>query len=346
MCKSYLNWVVKNTDTTWWHDSGDVDELERGLKHGASGVTTNPVLTVTALQSSGHCWRAELDDVLAQDLDPDERAVRLTGVMVRHAAGKLKHAYRRSHGEQGYVCAQVSTLRVGDRETMRAMARWYHEQAPNIAVKLPATVAGLDVAEECIAEGITTTLTLSFTVAQALAIGEMHQRGIERAQRNGVTPGHCFAVVMIGRLDDYLRDIAGDSQAVVTESDIRQSGLAIVKRAYGLYRERGYKAMLCVAALRGTYHMTELVGGRLIMSIHPKVQDILLAPAVPKENRIDCPIPEDTIERLSAVPDFMRAYEPDGLSPAQFLSYGATQCTLSQFTEMGWKQIGAFTSPS
>jgi len=282
MQDNYLNWVTKNTDTTWWHDSGDTRELDRALGHGASGVTTNPVLTATALRNNAHLWRAEIEGVLAQDMDPDERAMRLTGVMVRNAALKLESVFERTNGEQGYVCAQVSTLLVGDREGMYSMARRYNEMAPNIAVKLPATAAGLDVAEDCIARGITTTVTVSFTVAQVLAIGEMCRRGIERAQRDGVKPGRCFAVIMIGRIDDYLRDMAGDMRAKVDESDIRQAGLAVVKRAYGLYRERGYNAVLCVAALRGAYHMTELVGGKLIMSIHPRYQDMLLEPGVPR----------------------------------------------------------------
>ena len=34
-------------------------------------------------------------------------------------------------------------------------------------------------------------------------------------------------------------------------ADIRQAGLAVTKRAYSLYQERGYEAVLLVAALRG-----------------------------------------------------------------------------------------------
>ena len=43
----------------------------------------------------------------------------------------------------------------------KAMAHRFTAWAPNIAVKLPATSAGLDVLEECIAEGITITATVS-----------------------------------------------------------------------------------------------------------------------------------------------------------------------------------------
>jgi transaldolase len=191
--------------------------------------------------------------------------------------------------------------------------------------------------EDCIAEGITVTITVSFTVPQALAIGERHMAGIRRAQAKGIEPGKCFAVIMIGRLDDYLREVAHDTQAVATESDIRQSGVAATKRAYQIYKERGYQAVLLIAALRGDYHLTEIAGADLLMSIAPAFQDIFVTRDLPREERIDQSVPADVIERLSQMPEFVRAYEPDGMSPSEFVGFGATQRTLSQFVEAGWK---------
>jgi transaldolase len=37
------------------------------------------------------------------------------------------------------------------------------------------------------------------------------------------------------------------------------------------------------------------------------------------------------------MPEFVRAYEPDGMEPSEFVGFGATQRTLSQFAEAGWK---------
>jgi len=174
-------------------------------------------------------------------------------------------------------------------------------------------------------------------VPQALAIGERHMAGIRRAQAKGIEPGKSFAVIMIGRLDDYLREVAHDTQAVATESDIRQSGVAATKRAYQVYKERGYQAVLLIAALRGDYHLTEIAGADLLMSIAPAFQDIFVTRDLPREERIDQPVPADVIERLSQMPEFVRAYEPDGVKPSEFVGFGATQRTLSQFVEAGWK---------
>jgi transaldolase len=225
---------------------------------------------------------------------------------------------------------------------MLAMARRFSRWAPNIAVKLPVTAAALDVLEDCVAEGITVTGTVSFTVPQVIAVAERHRRGIERACAAGLVPGHCFAVIMIGRLDDYLREVAADNRAPLSESDIRQAGLAVTKRAYRIYQERAYEAVLLVAALRGEHHLTELAGAGLVMSIFPSWQDAFVAHDLPREERIHCPVPDDVIERLSGIPEFVRAYEPDGMRPEEFISYGVTQRTLCQFAEAGWKLMENF----
>ncbi len=339
---TYLDWVVEQTATRWWHDSADPGELELGLRRGASGVTTNPVLAATAVKNNRERWHADVDRTLARRLPAEQKAEALVEIAVTRAAEQLLPAFHRSGGRTGFVCAQVNPIRAADRDCMYPMAKRFHGWAPNIAVKLPATAAGLDVLEECVAEGITVTATVSFTVPQVVAVAERHRAGTRRATANGITPGQCFAVIMIGRLDDYLREVAHDSHPAVAESDIVQAGLAVTKRAYSIYKERQYGAVLLVAALRGAHHLTELAGADLLMSIHPAYQEVLVSQDFAHELRIDRPIPEDVVRRLEQIPDFARAYEPDGMMPSEFLGFGLSQRTLGQFIE-SWKQLESLT---
>ena len=339
---TYLDWVVEQTATRWWHDSADPGELELGLRRGASGVTTNPVLAATAVKNNRERWHADVDRALGRRLPAEQKAEALVEIAVTRAAEQLLPAFHRSGGRTGFVCAQVNPIRAADRDCMYPMAKRFHGWAPNIAVKLPATAAGLDVLEECVAEGITVTATVSFTVPQVVAVAERHRAGSRRATANGITPGQCFAVIMIGRLDDYLREVAHDSHPAVAESDIVQAGLAVTKRAYSIYKERQYGAVLLVAALRGAHHLTELAGADLLMSIHPAYQEVLVSQDFAHELRIDRPIPEDVVRRLEQIPDFARAYEPDGMMPSEFLGFGLSQRTLGQFIE-SWKQLESLT---
>lgn len=335
---SYLQWLSNETNTSWWHDSAEPEELDHGLQHGAVGVTTNPVLSSMALRSHPDYWAPALRSLPA-DLKSEDRAGECMGIVLKDAARKLVPVYERTEGKQGYICAQVNPARAADSQAMIAMARRFSAWAPNIAVKLPATAAGLEALEECAAEGITVTATVSFTVPQVIAVAERFRRGLARARAAGTVTGRCFAVIMIGRLDDYLRDVAWDRKADVSESDIRQAGLAISKRAYALYKERGYEATLLVAALRGIYHMLELAGGDLIMSIAPTYQAALLQPGVPRDLKIGVPVAPDVIARLQCVPEFVRSYQPDGLAAEDFITFGLTQRTLTQFSESGWRYL-------
>ena len=196
--KNYLRWIAEETPTAWWHDSADPAEQERALANGAVGVTTNPVLTARTLTADPGLWVPRLPGGW-RELEGPQRAEALTGAVARSAARLFAPVHRDTGGAHGYVCAQVDPAAAAERETMLAMARRYHAWAANIAVKLPVTAAGLDVLEECVAEGITVTATISFTVPQVLAAAERHRAGAARARAAGIEPGRCFAVIMIGR---------------------------------------------------------------------------------------------------------------------------------------------------
>jgi transaldolase len=109
-----------------------------------------------------------------------------------------------------------------------------------------------------------------------------------------------------------------------------------------MYCERGYEAKLLVAALRGAYHLTELAGAALLMSIAPAYQELFVNGDYPREERIERPVANAVIDRLRKIPEFVRAYEPDGMAPEDFISYGVTQRTLAQFSEAGWKLLESF----
>jgi len=335
---AYLKWLSSNTPSSWWHDSADPDELDIAIANGAVGVTTNPVLVKQSLYSRPDIWRLVIEDI-PKDIRGPYKVEEIIKRVTQTLAAKLEPIYHKTEGKHGYVCAQVNPAKPASVETMLPMARRLNSWAPNIAVKLPVTAAGLEVLEECAAEGITVTATVSFTVPQVIAVAERYRKGLERAKKAGIKPGQCFAVIMVGRIDDYLRDVAMDRNAHVLESDIIQAGIAEVKRAYSIFKERGYEAILMPAGMRGTYHTVELAGADIVFSIHPKIQRLLAKIEGQFEERINVPVNEDVIKRLSTVSEFVRAYEPDGMKPEEFITFGVVQKTLSQFVEAGWNPI-------
>ena len=51
------------------------------------------------------------------------------------------------------------------------------------------------------------------------------------------------------------------------------------------------------------------------------------------EPRIDEPVAPQIMKTLLSIPEFVRAYEPDGMTPEEFDTYGATGRTLRGFLQ-------------
>lgn len=334
----YLKWLSE-TAGYWWTDTADMSTMDEAIENGATGVTTNPILIKKSLYGNPDFWRPYLKS--AEGLSGDEKAEEILRCVTVEVAKKFMPIYEAMNGEQGFVCAQVNPKKQGDTAAMVEMGRRLAAWAPNIAVKVPATAAGIRAIEELAAEGITTVGTVSFTTPQAVAIAAAQQRGLDRCRAAGKKPGKAFSVIMVGRLDDYLRDVAKDMEYEIAESDLTQAGTAAMKKAYAICRERGYEAKLMPAGMRGGYHAVALAGADMSMSLSAGILTALSKETEFVEH-IDEPVAADTIERLSGIPEFVRAYNVEELPEAEFIRFGASQRTLSQFVEAGWSMIAEF----
>ena len=112
-------------------------------------------------------------------------------------------------------------------------------------------------------------------------------------------------------------------------------------RAYALFNEHGYEAVLMPAGMRGASRRRS-AGADMSLSIHPKIQAMIAELPEPFAERISIPVEADVLKRLFKIPEFVRAYEPDGLEPAEFITFGVVQKTLAQFMETGWIPIESF----
>ena len=333
----YLKWLSSQTASVYWHDSAIVEELDAAMENGAVGMTTNPFLIAATLRERPDFWRDALP-AMPEELQGDARAeewiARVTGWLARNKLAPL-----RGRGKYaGYVCAQTNPCRPGDTRGMIATARHYASMAENIVIKFPATRGGLEAIEACAAEGLNVAATVSFTVPQVLAMGRAYERGRKEAIARGILPGIGIAVLMVGRLDDYLRDVMNDTRAPATEEDILWAGTAAIKRARELFRQEGFSCALMPAGCRGGYHIRELAGADMVMSIAPGIARALEAETDFAE-RIDAPVDGAILERLGAMPEFRKAYEPEGMAVDEFITFGSCNRTLDQFVLMGWNTL-------
>jgi transaldolase len=338
---AYLRWLAAATPTKWWHDSANIDELDVALANGAVGVTTNPFLVNGTLRDRAAYWQQQ--GVSTAGLpEGDERAEALIRQVTDAVLDRVRPLRELGFG-CGYCCGQLNPNKPGGYDVMLEQAGRYAEWADNLVIKIPATRAGIAVFEEMAARGCNVAATVSFTVPQVLAVGEAFRRGAARARARGIEPGLGIAVVMVGRLDDYLRDVSQDSTSPAGEADIIWAGTAAIKRAYAIFQERGYECVLMPAGCRGAYHILELAGAQMICSIAPKIAGMLAAEKPPFSERIDRAVDPAILRRLQSMPEFVKAYEPDGMTQDAFITFGSTNRTLTQFCDNGWNPLQTLT---
>lgn len=176
--------------------------------------------------------------------------------------------------------------------------------------------------------------TVSFTLPQALAVAEAVERGLKRRAAAGLDSSlmHPVCTIMVGRVDDWLRAVVDRDGIIVDPECLDWAGVAVMKNAYKIYKKKGYRTQLLAAAYRNHHHWSEFIGGDVSLTIPHGWIKKFNASDITVENRIDKPVDPQIIAQLSShIPDFNKAYQPEGMTPEQFETYGATCRTLLQF---------------
>jgi transaldolase len=328
--------MTQETPTQYWNDSCAVEELRHAVERGATGATSNPSIVLEVMRKERDHWVPLVHALAAEH--PTWTEVELTWAIVEAMAARgasiLEPVFEARGGRCGRLSVQTNPSNHRDPARMVEQSLRFHALAPNIQVKFPATAAGLEAIEEATALGVNTNATVSFTVPQAIAAAEAVERGLERRAAAGgdvdsMTP---IATIMIGRLDDWMKILVERDDLAVHPDAPNWAGIAVFKRAYAIFQERGYRSRLLAAAYRHRLHWTELVGGDVSMTMPFMWQVRFDASGIVPTARMDVPVDPSLIDDLTArIPDFRRAYEPDGMGPAEFESFGASARTLRTF---------------
>jgi transaldolase len=334
--RSPLHETVATTATDYWNDSCSIEELAYAIANGAVGATSNPTIVGEVLQKEMHVWRDRLRAMVEErpTATEDELTWQLIEEMAVKASELLLPVFERESARKGRLSIQTNPKLYRSAAGITTQAVRFAGLAPNMQVKAPATRAGIEALEEMTAAGVSVNATVSFTVPQALAVAEAVERGLRRREEAGEDIERMSPVctIMVGRLDDWLQVQADRLGVLLTPGFVNWAGVACVKRAFALYQERGYRTRLLAAAYRNHLHWSQLIGGDIVLTIPYKWQLLFNASDIDVVPRFEDPVPADVLAELAAkLPDFRRAYEPDGLSVAEFDTFGATRRTLRGF---------------
>ncbi len=328
--------MTRTTPTVLWNDSADPDELRQSLAFGAVGATCNPVIATSTLRAHPRLWGPRLARLAAEHPAATESELGWAAVkeMTVEAAALLEPAFAEHGGRNGRLSIQTDPRLHNDTAALVAQAVEFDALAANVIVKIPATAAGIRAMQEATYRGISINSTLSFTVAQALAAAEAIEQGLRRREGEGKPVASMGPVVTLmgGRLDDWLKSVVARDGVMIDPGHLEWAGVAALKRAYALFQQRGYRSRVLSAAFRNHMQWSELIGGDVVVSPPFAWQQRFARSDIAVRPRIDDPVDHRILDSLRRhVPEFVRAYEPDGLSVDEFDSFGASRRTLRQF---------------
>jgi len=334
--KSRLYQTVSATKTDYWNDSCSVEELTYAVEHGAVGATSNPTIVLQVIQKEMDLWKDRIIEMIQQNPTGSEEEITwqvIEEVTVK-GADLLLPVFERTGGKKGRLSIQTNPVYYRDWERLAAQAVHFDSLAPNLQVKLPVTKAGIKAIEETTYRGININATVCFSVPQALAVAEAVERGLDRREAAGMHTDMMSPVctIMIGRLDDWMQVLMKRDGIRVDPETVPWAGIAVLKRAYALFQQKGYRCRLLAAAYRHLGHWSELIGGDIVLTIPFEWQKKINASGIEVRETFFDPVDPAILDALNhSFPDFRKAYEPEGMTPAEFDTFGPTVRTLRGF---------------
>ncbi|WP_314146961.1 transaldolase [uncultured Leifsonia sp.] len=260
------------------------------------GVTTNPTIFATAL-SKGEAYDEQVTKLAAAGVSVEDAIFEITTDDVADASDIFHEIYERTNGVDGRVSIEVEPGLAHDAAATIEQAKKLAAKVdkPNVLIKIPATVEGLEAITETIAAGISVNVTLIFSLERYRAVINAYLTGLEKAKAAGIDLSGIQSVAsfFVSRVDtevDKRLTAIGTDEALALKS---KAGVANARLAYQVYEEAfaSERAKSLVAAganeqrplwastgvkdpsLPDTLYVTELVAPNTVNTMPEKTLD-------------------------------------------------------------------------
>ena len=334
----------------------DSKNIEKSLFRG---VTTNPALSLQAIQDDEERWKNFAKEIIKQNPQIDKESLfwRMYKEVVKLGSDLYLPLFEKTEYKEGYLSGQVDPRSAFDKDAMLAQALELATINPNVMIKIPGTKEGYEVIEILTARGISTNNTLSFVLPQLVDCAKTVQRGIETARKNNVDLTKWRSVIthMESRYGDLggLRDFAAEKGIELTEGEVRLAELAIFKKAYRYLKENNLPSKMLSCSLRlgptvngetKLWHLEEKAGAAVVVTCPPSfIDQVINTPELEKivfeADAISRDIPTDVMDKLMKIPYFEKAYTEDGYSREEYNTLPPLEKTAAQFSKATWEMV-------
>lgn len=218
--------------------SGDLQRLidERHVV----GVTTNPTIFANAL-AEGDAYAEQVASLAKAGKNAAEAVVDITTHDVATGCDIFHDLYLRTGGQDGRVSIEVEPAVAHDTAgtIKEGKLLWKLVGRPNVMIKVPATVEGLEAITELTAVGISVNVTLIFSLERHREVINAYLSGLERAKAAGIDLAGIRSVAsfFVSRVDtevDKRLDAIGTPEAKALRG---KAGIANARLAYEVFEQ-------------------------------------------------------------------------------------------------------------
>jgi transaldolase len=330
--------MKENSQTVLWNDSADPKELKEALTWGIVGATCNPIIALSAIKADKEYWVGRIKEYAKTH--PAATDDQIGWAMVKElsvsAAKILEPEFDNYNGRNGRLSIQTDPRNYRDAKALADQAFEFSQLAKNIIVKIPVTSEAISAFEEATYRGVSLNATVSFSVAQTIAVAEAIERGLKRREAEGLDISQMGPVctIMLGRVDDWVKVSVEKSGTLIDPGVMEWAGVAVFKHAHQIYKQRGYRTRLLCAAFRNHMHWSEIIGGDAVISPPFGWQKKINNSGItPNPNSIEAPVDPTILKTLQTLPEFNKMYDVEGLKVEEFTNFGAVLRTLRGFLQ-------------
>ena len=211
-------------------------DLKGLVADGVVGVTSNPTIFQGAI-AEGDAYDEQIRELSAEHDDPKEIFWQLAKDDIRDACDILQPVFDDGEGKDGWVSLEVDPNLAHDAEATKSEAVRLYElvDRPNLFIKIPATLEGLQAIEDTIARGIPVNVTLIFSLERHRKVADAYVAGVKRWVAGGGDPRQVASVAsfFVSRVDTEADKRLGDDHPELAG----KLAIANAKLAYQTYRE-------------------------------------------------------------------------------------------------------------
>jgi transaldolase len=293
-----------------WQDNISRDQLVSGtlqdmVNYGEiTGLTSNPTIFQQAISGSND-YDVTISNLSSQGLDTEAIFYALASEDIMQAADIFGSVYASTGGTDGFVSLEVSPrLAMETSATVsEAIQLWETVDRPNLMIKIPATIPGLEAITMAISAGISVNVTLIFSVDRYSKVIDAYMAGLEKRVESGqdITEINSVASFFISRIDTLVDARLEDMLVTDVETDSMKGRAAIANAnlAYKLFQDSISSGRWTALEEKGAHVQRPLWASTSTKD--PKYSDVLYVESL---------IAKDTVNTMP--PSTMQAFKDHG----------------------------------